>query len=341
MKQRGKERAFFVLSWGRRPLMAFPEEFRGRLVEAAFACYPAHTRKKRLVRDALRAMHAAGWGRVLFRRTTRPLPAVSADDWRKWVESVQGEPVIVWPNDPARGRVYVHLLDEHGRNRSFAKLAFDERNARLIRNERDALESAAAVVGGAFSVPRVLGEGACGGICHVTVTPIPAGLRKLEAEEDDRLKRIIATYRGEARTVTGEQLRAMPWWKTFAASMRRLPDFVELVAAATQRGTRVCRVHGDLNETNVLSDDRNVWLLDWERSSAEGPWRTDEICREADRRWPVSRRDPGAALRDFRAACWEGKPAEEQGEILAALAYLTAAEFTPAVVLAEHWPKRG
>lgn len=341
MTTEDKADEFLVFSWGRRPLLAFPARFGRRMAAAAFACYPAHTAKKKLLRQALRTMHAGGLGALLSRRTTRPLREVSAEDWGQWCGSLGGEPVIVWPNDPARARVYVHVLDKGGSQKVFAKLAFDEANAKLIRNERAALESVRAVSGGKFEVPRVLSSGTCPAFSHVCVSALPDGLRMLSGGDAERLESVMRVYPGSPRRVSGQELEQMAWWRAFRAKAESYPDFVRSVEARLRNGISVCRVHGDLNETNVLADGKKLWLLDWERSSSEGPVRTDEICRQADQRWAATRCDPCASVRDFRRACWDGKSAEEQTEVLAALAFLTAAEFTPVTMLVENWGSGG
>ena len=59
--------------------------------------------------------------------------------WRAvgWAEL---QPVLVWPADPLRGRVYMYLLNKKGEKLGFCKLGLDERNNALIEREQQALE---------------------------------------------------------------------------------------------------------------------------------------------------------------------------------------------------------
>lgn len=329
---------FRVFAWGRRPLLAFPENLDRQMASAAFACYPAHTTKKRIVLALIRGLHAMRAAWLVSGKTGQPLASVSPEDWRSWVGSVDGVPVLIWPNDPRRGRAYVHILDASGGRKAFIKLAMDKDNARLIGNEYDALRAVAGCVGDDFCVPNVVSTGACGRLSYVSVTPLPEGLATLKANEEQALEKIMGQYRGEVSAVQPGEVTQLPWWQAFQRGAARYQEFAGQAAAALQHsGLLLCRVHGDLNETNVLGSGEKLWLLDWERSSARGPSRTDEICRQVDRRWPLIKRNPAAGAGDFRRSFWDGKPAEEQAGVAAALAYLVAADFTPAAIMVEHW----
>jgi hypothetical protein len=342
----GRVGDYRVVSCGQRPLLAFPADASRRVAAVAIGCYPAHTMKKKVLRRWLGILQAVGLLPVLFRTVASPLRGIRAESWRAWIGQVREDlrlpdlqPVVVWPNDPQRGRAYVYWLEEDGGRAAFAKLAFDEHNATLIRNERVALEAVAGKSAGKFAVPRVLSCGEREGISYVVMSAVPEGLRNLRAEERRLLPGIIEGYAGVARVAAAEELEGLPWWRLSAVKNGRPTVFAAAVRRAVRAGVRLGRVHGDLNETNAQSDGKNVWLLDWERSSPDGPVRTDEVCLEVDARWALTRRDPVAGLRDFRRACWNGRAAQEQAEVLAALAYLVSADFTPAEKLVEHWPE--
>jgi len=342
----GRVGDYRVVSCGQRPLLAFPADASRRVAAVAIGCYPAHTMKKKVLRRWLGILQAVGLLPVLFRTVASPLRGIRAESWRAWIGQVREDlrspdlqPVVVWPNDPQRGRAYVYLLEKDGRQAAFAKLALDRANMDLIRNEEKALEAVVGAAEGKFSVPCVLASGECAAVCYLVMSAVPQGVRKLRAEESASLREAIEIYGGRPRVVTAEELQTLPWWHLFAAKAEQYPVFAAAVRDAMRSGVEICRVHGDLNETNCLTDGNGLWLLDWERSSADGPVQTDKVCREVDARWSLTQRDPKAGLREFRQACWNDRSPRERAEVLTALAYLSSADFTPAEKLVEHWPE--
>ena len=93
-----------------------------QLLESAITCYPAHTRKKRLIRLVLHMLSRVRLIRHLFSERPLSLPGVGEIDFEEWMRVLcerlsvpEAFPVLVWPADPARGRIYLYLLDAVGR----------------------------------------------------------------------------------------------------------------------------------------------------------------------------------------------------------------------------------
>lgn len=337
---------FRLVKFGRRPLLAVPQAGR-RLRLAGLGCYPAHTWKKQIVRACLRAGAHCGLERCLGAKVESPLAEVAAQalaEWQAWVRWQLGdrglEPVYVWPADPARGRVYVHWLDSDGRKAAFAKLALDASNADLILNEQHALEQLNRMAALQVRVPRVLAAGELQGLAFLVVESLPPHARITDWAKDPPLESLIQDYAGPPHRMSFADLQRAPWWSRFCHLGWRDRGFAEAVRAAAADGLDVCRAHGDLNQTNVLRTGGEVWLLDWEQSSDTAPCLTDPVCVATDRLWPLTRRDAGKALQAFLNAMWRGQTSEHHQRVLLALAFLCAAEFPPAMLLAANWPSQ-
>ena len=111
---------FHLIKLGSRPLLAVPAGV-PQLWEAAIGCYPAHTWKKRLVRVILGGLARVGLLGRMFPKQELSLPGVGKLDFEGWLESLGKQldvaelhPVLVWPADPLRGRVYMYLLNKKG-----------------------------------------------------------------------------------------------------------------------------------------------------------------------------------------------------------------------------------
>ena len=137
---------FHLIKLGSRPLLAVPCG-KHSLWGVAIDCYPAHTGKKRLVRKLLHGLAGVGLIRWAFPARNLSLPGVEALDFEAWVALLceqlhvaELQPVLVWPADPLRGRVYMSLLNKQGEKVGFCKLGLDDKNNALIERERQALE---------------------------------------------------------------------------------------------------------------------------------------------------------------------------------------------------------
>src|SRR5580704_7087376 len=97
-----------------------------------------------------------------------------------------------------------------------------------------------------------------------------------------------------------------------------------------------CRVHGDLNRTNVFRCRERYWIVDWEQSCKQGPKLTDTICADIDCRWPQTKLDPVSSLGAFAQAQFTEGDTQKFRNVVLALAFLFAADFPPATELIRH-----
>ncbi len=337
-------RNYFLVRVGARPLLAFPCAPENDLF-AALRCYPTHTRKRKWVRLAMQVMAATMVGRLLWKRVAAPVPAIDASALDAWLGMVSDrlevfplQPVFVWPATAGRGRVYVHLLGSTGEPIAFAKLALDESNSALLKNEKNVLERVAMRPSRKVRVPIVLDAGILQGYSYLVVGCAPRTARMKNWTNDPAVEAIVREYAGRTWHMPPAAVERLSWWKQFLGRVTPDSELARAAREAAAQGVDVCRVHGDLNKTNVLRVDDEVWLLDWERSCETGPYLTDLICAEADRLWPLAARDACAAFDRFRGKHWDNRQPNYRHSVLLALAFLHAAEFTPATVLLKQWP---
>jgi hypothetical protein len=334
---------FQLVKLGSRPLLAIPRAS-GRARIAAIGCYPAHTWKKRAVRSLLGLTVRCRLDRALWRETATPLDGVPAEELDAWIAEVRRQigapgvrPVFVWPADAARGRVYVYWLDDSGEVSAFGKLALDRKNSAHIETEQRTLETLAQKSLRRSRVPGIRAAGSLHGYSYLIVERAPVDARITQWETDAPIADSVREYAGPERRMSFAELEGMGWWQQFREAYRAHPAVLERLRRAAAAGLGVCRVHGDLNQTNILRTTDGIWLLDWERSEESGPSLTDAVCMEVDRLWPRTKVNAAEGLREFLASQWEGRSEADRDRVLLGLAYLCAAEFTPATALLEAW----
>ena len=340
---------FHLIKLGLRPLLAVPCG-KHSLWGAAIDCYPAHTGKKRLVRKLLHWLAGIGLIRLAFPSRNFSLPGVGDVDFEAWI-SLLGEqlnmaelqPVLVWPADPLRGRVYMYLLDKQGEKVGFCKIGLNAKNNALINRERQALEHLQSMELKLSRIPKLLAHGELDGEisrdvdggAYLVVEMTPTDASKIDWQSDVSIEANIAEYAGSSRVIERAEVETLNWWSEVTCQFADRSLLMNEVNVAVDHGIEVCLAHGDLNCTNVLKNasDHEVWLLDWEQSDHCAPILTDMVCVAVDRLWLANAEDTSGNLQKFEDAfIYENDP-EKRAQIILALAYLSAAGFPPALAM--------
>ena len=336
---------FHLIKLGSRPLLAVPCG-KHSLWGVAIDCYPAHTGKKRLVRKILHGLAGVGLIRWVFPARELSLPGVGKVDFEAWMgllceqlHLVELQPVLVWPADPLRGRVYMYLLNKQGEKVGFCKLGLDAKNNALIKREQQALEHLQSMELKLSRVPNLLAHGNLNGEmgdgAYLVVEMTPADTRNIDWRSDASIEANIAEYAGSGRMIERAEIESLSWWPNVTRQFAGHSGLVDEINAVVDQGIEVCLAHGDLNCTNVLLSKTNdqVWLLDWEQSDASAPILTDHVCMAVDKLWLANAQDASGNLNKFRDTFRYEDDSKKRGQIIMALAYLSAAGFPPALAM--------
>jgi hypothetical protein len=338
---------FHLIRLGSRPLLAVPCG-KHSLWGAAIDCYPAHTGKKRLVRKLLHGLAGIGLIRCVFPARELSLPGVGKVDFEAWVALLceqlhlaELQPVLVWPADPLRGRVYMYLLNKDGEKVGFCKLGLDAKNNALIKREQQALEHLQSMELKLSRVPNLLAHGNLNGEmgdgAYLVVEMTPADTRNIDWQCNAAIEANIAEYAGSGRMIERAEIKSLSWWPNVTRRFAGRSALMAEINVAVDQGIEVCLAHGDLNCTNVLLSGTNdqVWLLDWEQSDASAPILTDHVCMAVDKLWLANAQDASGNLMKFRDTFRYEDDSKKRGQIIMALAYLSAAGFPPALAMIE------
>jgi len=334
-----------LIKLGSRPLLAVPCGEHS-LWSVAIDCYPAHTGKKRLVRRLLHGLAGVGLIRWALPARNLSLPGVEALDFEAWVALLceqlhvaELQPVLVWPADPLRGRVYMYLLNKKGEKVGFCKLGLDAKNNALIERERQALEHLQSMELKLSRIPKLLAhgnlDGEMNGGNYLVVEITPANTRDIDWQSDASIEANIAEYAGSGRMMDRAEIESLSWWPGVTRRFTNHSVLMDEINTAVDQGIEVCLAHGDLNCTNVLMSKTNdqVWLLDWEQSDASAPILTDHVCMAVDKLWLTNAQDASGNLKKFRDTFMYENDTKKRAQIIMALAYLSAAGFPPALAM--------
>jgi hypothetical protein len=215
--------------------------------------------------------------------------------------------------------------------RAFGKLALDPSNGEKIRNEARVLKSFQASPPLSFRVPDLLASGSWEGADFLITACLPASAGAVDLDKESGMSDVVAEINTAPRTLETEDRPS--WWDKLLEACRDLPGLEQVISQIPPTGWNWCRVHGDLNRTNVLRDGEDLWVIDWEQSRDDGPRRADELCLAIDQWWNDNTNPGEGECRRFFHELFSGKEPAQRAELVGALAFLHLLDFSPASTL--------
>jgi hypothetical protein len=270
-----------------------------------------------------------------------------ANDFGSWIEKLEvllGTkrlfPAVFWPRHEGRGRVYVHLFSEDFESVAFAKVALRPHDSVQLARESSVLRALAREPMRSCRVPRLLDEGTVGGRAYLLMQALPDAARPIGRAREALPAGLVAEMAGRARRVPGSAVGELSWWPSYDAMVG--PEIgafhADLLASIAGRDVGVCRAHGDLSPANIFADEAGMWLVDWEASCADAPAQVDRIGFETACLPALSRGEPDAMCRAFKARYLDGPGgAARRADVLLALAFRHARGHSSAAAITKHW----
>ena len=329
-----------------RPVLAVPANFQ-RLRLNAWQRYQPFTLKRAMVRWFMHLSTMVYADRLFSRLVTNPLAFNDPNGFQVWLEQVcqkigspNAQPVIVWPPQKNRGRVYVHLINPDGLPVGFAKVSFDERNDEQLRTEASKLRSLSASKLTTCYTPEVLNEGIFQGRRYFVEEPLPDKTRPLPATPIFYPRSCVDEWGGCIWMAKPEEVEAFTWWRRVSQGVAESSQafFEELKRLIRiEPGLPVRQVHGDLGAANLVLVDGRLWVLDWEESASDGPELADEIGYDLSVHAKALKRRPEKELRRFFLQHLRGSSPEKRRDIMAAMAFRKAIDPPNVDVYIQNW----
>ena len=283
-----------------------------------------------------------GMDQLIFPTTAEPLGKDAPFDFNSWLQNLRSErgidclASIVWPKQPERHRLYVHLMTRSGRNILFVKIALDEGNQASLLAESEALSRIQERGRTNFRVPEFRGSGKFGGAFYTLYEPLPDTVQYAVPDLHDVRDWIAAL--GSPSRIESARLAQMNWWNraNTAAVAAQNSDFARDFHESTEYSICVRPIHGDLGVHNVVHANGYFWIFDWEEWQGEGPCLTDEVAfyislnRRRILRAPV--RALGRFVSNFNR--------HSRTDLAMAIAFLAGNGNDAAIALSRHWSAR-
>ena len=245
-------------------------------------------------------------------------------------------PIVVFPRQRSRRRLYVHLMSREGERIAFAKLSGDRVNDELLAREANALRRLVRSNVQTFRFPSLLAEGTFGDHRYILSAPLPAGAQQVRPRWNATVKRIRSELAGEERTI--EHLRDASWWGAWERCVDASPALASATELQPGHPFQACGAHGDLVSWNIHWDGDENWVVDWEAYALDAPVLADELRFFLGIHTRAINADPsrGPRLVHERFGCGDD---EQRSKVLRALAFLQTRNVLAALIVGAHWPE--
>lgn len=332
-----------------RNVIAFSFTKNHGVIRAAVKRYQPDTPKRALFRywlEIVTLFRLSGvWERVSRDELTRVL-GFNLDQWIEEVSETLREPdllpVLIWPPEPSRKRIYVHLLNADGNALGFAKIAFDSKSNRQLQRECETLQVLNESNHRKFYVPSVIAHNLFGNNYYLIVEVVPETAKTYRASNIGFPLGAVKEYSGTVRDFSYGQIKESNWYKKFCRLLDGSSCFMAgLSAISDKERVKLCRIHGDLGPSNLLQVDGRLWIIDWEESCDKGPYLTDFVCFHLALNRKRVMTKPHRVLDQMISEFSYGPHCAKLIDIMMALTFLHGANFTLATMLLAIWPKKG
>lgn len=335
-----------VYSFSGYPILAVPESSRQFRLQA-WKHYQPLTIKRAIVQRSMTLLTWLNLDGVICQRYKNLLEVNAIPDFQGWLEQVRLEigsssiqPVLIWPPQTDRGRVYVHLLDKMGQSVGFAKISLDGRNDKHLNAESQKLRELTQRQFKTFHVPGVISQGIWRGHVYIIQQPLSSKAQPYPVNLVSYPQKCIDELAGLTHMAMPQELQTYFWWRCFDRPTNKTLDsfrneLKRLIKA--KGGLPVCHIHGDFGPANIMCENDNLWIFDWEESTAHGPLLADKIGYDMAVHSRELKKHPEQILQSFFERHLRGADSEARRDVMAALAFRYKFAPTTTQLYIEKW----
>ena len=335
----GRYRLYNVLG---RPIFAAPWTLR----RAALRRYQPSTPRRAAYRWLVGLSMLFGVDRLLSRSVSSKLPTGSELDFDGWLGDMRMRfavadmaAAVFWPPQPDGARIYVHLFDG-SQPIAFAKISLSESGDVGLRREERSLQEVERDRLIFTRVPRVLDGGCTGGRRFLVLEPLPLSARPPALHIDSYPRESVREYAGAVHHVETAHVQNLSWWPRYRENLDEscLLFDGELLGLLKQ-GLDVCRAHGDLSVNNIVRDENDLWIFDWEESCPDAPVQTDAVGFTMAVNHRATLANPDKGIDAVRQRHLAGTGAGRRLEVMTALAFRHGTGVLDAKAVIQNWHK--
>lgn len=250
--------------------------------QTALSFFPGTTWKKKTVAQYLRIADLLGIALPgvffrpdieLFGTTIKALRQILQEKYAIRTRSF----LLMHNREYKRQRAYLWCIDDSKKLIAFVKIGLGEDNYIDFQREANAL-LAVDNMEIDFNSPKLLGFFQQDEMTVLVVSPLPFyGINFYYLPWNYIEKHLIKLKQKTMRKIHGAQLPNLDWYAKFFSSLQ--PETAKAIETFfSHKHVNVSFIHGDMGSENVFIFKEKLWVVDWEKSTLDGPIATDEIA---------------------------------------------------------------
>ena len=178
----------------------------------------------------------------------------------------------------SRQRAYLWCFDDRKKLTAFVKVGLGDANRKDLQREADALLKLKNTKI-TFKVPKLLAFIKQNKMTVLVISPLPSS-----NEIDFNYlpwhlieKHFIELKNSTTRKIAASQLLSLNWYQNFS-SMLKSQTIMAINEFFMDKNVVISFIHGDMGSENSFLFKDRLWIVDWEKSTQDGPVATDEVA---------------------------------------------------------------
>lgn len=274
-----EETLYTIFKYGNRNLLAIPTKYK----KNANQFYKGDTIKRRIIKMIMRILTKFNLEQLISVESENPILDNSDFNFSKWLNRVEQElkknnleAIVNFPAQSDRKRFYVDLFVE-GKKIGFSKVSLDDENDQQLLNESN--KTANLLLNSyTFKIPKVQVEGLYDGHRYLVYEPLPQVENQMSGTWDTLFK--VISNELSQNTIKHKKIIELNWWTKLNDYLTNteIDMFLKNIELNVSSVVEICLAHGDLHNGNVVINNNEIWIFDWEASNYDSPILTDEVA---------------------------------------------------------------
>lgn len=235
--------------------------------------YPENTFRKRAVKLFVRLVLILNLGFIFFKKPS-PLLLKLVNN----LKPTNGSHLFVrFHSLKKKSRCYCFYLNSDLDLDSFAKIAFDTENSKLLKKESQIIKG--IKIDSPVLIANLNKESQVYGSYGFSVEGISNQFKVEQKKYKFIDEKVLTALQGDLITNNISNIKNLDWWRAF----ERTENYQYITKKILRcKKSLLCRVHGDMGSENILSrasgsETVPIYVVDWERYHKQGPYLTDAL----------------------------------------------------------------
>lgn len=329
---------FIYFSKFGQPLIAIPYDLNLPVALKAISCLPSFTNKRKIFKIYAYSLVCLGFlvSKKIFKTKKNKIERLLAlfDDLKKNPNLQNTYPVIIWSLVKDRNRLYVHFLNKKGEKCFFMKVSENKDDFLLLKNEFNYLKKITSRNDNFYNVPSPIKFDFYKDYCYLIVRSLDDNLKLFHPSRNKFPVSLSNSIKEGKLTKALDDVYKNDWWDAFLKNKNESISLFNFIKDCDNNiKVNISNVHGDFGSENIFLSNYKFTVIDWERSTKQGPFFVDEIAYWLGCNHTLIKKKDIVTIRKF----YEAFEKVSKIDLALALSFLVGAKFDLAIIVSQKF----